>query len=127
MAVPEYRGQPGTLVLGGARPPPQSRKSQSSPVPGTYQAMEAPAGEETSVEVQPVKSVRASATETTAAEARRVVRRSIVSREDGTRLLDSSCWSSWRSLKNYFGAIERNTRSREKEVPGQRESSCSSE
>jgi len=35
VAVPAYCGQPGTVVLGGARPPPQSRKSQSSPVPGT--------------------------------------------------------------------------------------------
>lgn len=59
--VPLYCGQPGTSVLGGAVPPPQSRKSQSSPVPGTYQARLAPAGEETSVEVQPVRSVRARA------------------------------------------------------------------
>ena len=51
------------MVLGGALPPPQSRKSQSSPVPGTYQATLAPAGEETSVEVQPVRSVRAKASE----------------------------------------------------------------
>ena len=79
MAVPLYWGQPGTSVLGGARPPPQSRMSQSSPVPGTYpgnsqyegkvakgdraisQAREAPAGEETSVEVQPLRSVFARA------------------------------------------------------------------
>lgn len=59
--MPEYAAQPGTVVLGGARPPPQSRKSQSSPVSGTYHAIEAPAGEETSVEVQPTRSVRARA------------------------------------------------------------------
>jgi len=59
--VPLYSGHPGTSVFGGAVPPPQSRKSQSSPVPGTYQARLAPAGEETSVEVQPVRSVRAKA------------------------------------------------------------------
>ncbi len=34
--MPLYCGQPGTSVLGGAVPPPQSRKSHSSPVPGTY-------------------------------------------------------------------------------------------
>ena len=56
-----YCGQPGTLYLGGALPPPQSRKSHLSPVPGTYQATEAPAGEDTSVVVQPVKSVLAEA------------------------------------------------------------------
>lgn len=32
-----------------------------SPVPGTYQAIEAPAGEDTSVETQPERSVRARA------------------------------------------------------------------
>lgn len=55
VAVPAYCGQPGTVVLGGARPPPQSRKSQSSPVPGTYQISEGPAVED----VQPERSVRA--------------------------------------------------------------------
>ena len=69
------------MVLGGARPPPQSRNSQSSPVPGTYQAIEAPAGEETSVEVQPDKSVRAKAIEARAAEARRLLKRGIIWRE----------------------------------------------
>lgn len=59
--MPEYNGQPGTVVLGGALPPPQSRGSQSSPVPGTYQATEAPAGEDISVVVQPTRSVRARA------------------------------------------------------------------
>lgn len=34
-AVPTYAAQPGTVVLGGARPPPQSRGAQISPVPGT--------------------------------------------------------------------------------------------
>lgn len=43
------------MVFGGARPPPQSRKSQSSPVPGTYQIREGPAVDE----VQPERSVRA--------------------------------------------------------------------
>lgn len=37
VSVPEYCGHPGTVVLGGARPPPQSRKSHTSPEPGTYQ------------------------------------------------------------------------------------------
>lgn len=59
--MPEYCGQPGTVVLGGALPPPQSSMSQSSPVPGTIQAYEAPAGDEMSVRVQPSRSVRASA------------------------------------------------------------------
>lgn len=31
--------QPGTFVFGGARPPPQSRGSQISPVIGSYQWM----------------------------------------------------------------------------------------
>lgn len=31
--------QPGTFVFGGARPPPQSRGSQISPVMGSYQWM----------------------------------------------------------------------------------------
>ena len=57
--MPEYWGQPGTVVFGGALPPPQSKGSQSSPVPGTYQATEAPAGEVRSVVVQPVRSVLA--------------------------------------------------------------------
>lgn len=35
VAVPEYCGQPGTSVFGGARPPPQSRNEHISPVPGT--------------------------------------------------------------------------------------------
>jgi hypothetical protein len=35
VAVPEYSGQPGTVVAGGPLPPPQSRKEQISPVPGT--------------------------------------------------------------------------------------------
>ena len=45
------------MVFGGALPPPQSKGAQSSPVPGTYQATEAPAGEVRSVVVQPVRSV----------------------------------------------------------------------
>jgi hypothetical protein len=61
VSVPTYPAQPGTVVLGGARPPPQSSISQTSPVPGTYQATEAPAGEDTSVLVQPSRSVRARA------------------------------------------------------------------
>jgi hypothetical protein len=35
--VPEYRGQPGTSVLGGARPPPQSLGSQIWPSFRSYQ------------------------------------------------------------------------------------------
>lgn len=35
VAVPSYAAQPGTVVLGGALPPPQSRNAQISPVPGT--------------------------------------------------------------------------------------------
>jgi len=54
--------------MGGAVPPPQSRKAQTSPVPGTYQATLAPAGEETSVDVQPVRSVRARASDVKKAE-----------------------------------------------------------
>lgn len=42
VAVPEYSGQPGTVVIGGAIPPPQSRKEHISPVPGTYQSTLAP-------------------------------------------------------------------------------------
>jgi hypothetical protein len=42
VAVPEYSGQPGTVVIGGAIPPPQSRKEQISPVPGTYHSTLAP-------------------------------------------------------------------------------------
>jgi hypothetical protein len=71
--VPEYAAQPGTVVLGGARPPPQSSISQSSPVPGTYQAYDAPAGEETSVRVQPSRSVRARARVAKVAAARTVL------------------------------------------------------
>lgn len=71
--MPEYAAQPGTVVLGGALPPPQSRNSQSSPVPGTYHAMLAPAGEETSVDVQPERSVLAKAME-----AREAARRMLV-------------------------------------------------
>lgn len=41
VAVPLYAAQPGTVVFGGARPPPQSMKSQISPVPGTYHRTEA--------------------------------------------------------------------------------------
>lgn len=59
-------------------PPPQSRKSHSSPVPGTYQAMEAPAGLETSVEVQPTRSVLARAREAREAVKRTVERRDIL-------------------------------------------------
>lgn len=54
VSVPVYRGQPGTL-FGGARPPPQSTNSQSSPVPGTYQTRLGPTVDET----QPLRSVRA--------------------------------------------------------------------
>lgn len=71
--MPEYAGQPGTVVLGGALPPPQSSGSQSSPVPGTYQATEAPAGEDMSVVVQPTRSVRARAAVANAAVARMVL------------------------------------------------------
>lgn len=35
VAVPEYSGQPGTPVLGGARPPPQSGTVQISSVSGS--------------------------------------------------------------------------------------------
>lgn len=34
VAVPLYKGHPGTSVFGAARPPPQSRNEQISPVPG---------------------------------------------------------------------------------------------
>jgi hypothetical protein len=42
VAVPSYCAQPGTVVLGGARPPPQSRNEQISPESGTYQIRLAP-------------------------------------------------------------------------------------
>jgi hypothetical protein len=35
VAVPSYPAQPGTVVFGGAVPPPQSRNEHISPVPGT--------------------------------------------------------------------------------------------
>jgi hypothetical protein len=35
VAVPSYAAHPGTVVFGGARPPPQSRGSQISPDVGT--------------------------------------------------------------------------------------------
>ena len=57
--MPEYAAQPGTVVLGGARPPPQSRNSQVSPVSGTYQMRDVPAGEIAVEETQPERSVRA--------------------------------------------------------------------
>jgi hypothetical protein len=37
VSVPVYNGHPGTLVFGGARPPPQSKGSQIWPVSGSYQ------------------------------------------------------------------------------------------
>lgn len=37
VSVPVYPPHPGFVVLGGALPPPQSRKEQISPVSGTYQ------------------------------------------------------------------------------------------
>jgi hypothetical protein len=37
VSVPVYWGHPGTSVFGGARPPPQSRGSQISPVSGSNQ------------------------------------------------------------------------------------------
>ncbi len=39
VSVPVYRGHPGTSVFGGARPPPQSKGSQISPVNGSYQCV----------------------------------------------------------------------------------------
>lgn len=57
MAVPEYSGQPGTVVMGGAIPPPQSRNEHISPVPGTYQSTLAPPYAMTSLLVQPERSV----------------------------------------------------------------------
>lgn len=50
--------QAGLSYLGGARPPPQSGKSQSSPVPGTYQISSGP----DTLLVQPTRLVRARAT-----------------------------------------------------------------
>lgn len=62
VAVPVYKGQPGWSYLGGARPPPQSGKLQISPVPGTYQIMLASLYWLTVAdEVQPLRSVRATA------------------------------------------------------------------
>lgn len=59
MSIPVYRGQPGTSLRGGAVPPPQSSGAQISPVPGTIQATEAPAGWKMSVDVHPVRLVLA--------------------------------------------------------------------
>lgn len=62
VAVPSYPAQPGTVVFGGARPPPQSMKEQISPVPGTYQMrLAANCSKMTCVETQPLRSVLASA------------------------------------------------------------------
>jgi len=59
-AVPSYAAQPGTSVLGGARPPPQSRNSQTSPSLGTYQSTLAWAyASVVAVDVQPDRSVLA--------------------------------------------------------------------
>jgi hypothetical protein len=58
VSVPSYSGHPGTVLLGGARPPPQSINSQISPVSGTYHSSvlyRVP----TSVETQPAMLVRA--------------------------------------------------------------------
>jgi len=74
VAVPAYRLQPGTVVLGGARPPPQSRISQSSPVSGTYQMSLGPEMEE----VQPARLVRARARGRRGRRVVRVVRRCIL-------------------------------------------------
>lgn len=49
------------MVLGGARPPPQSRKAQTSPVSGTYQMRLAPPYATVSDEMQPDRSVLAAA------------------------------------------------------------------
>lgn len=38
VSVPSYRGHPGTVVLGGALPPPQSSSLHTSPESGTYQS-----------------------------------------------------------------------------------------
>lgn len=61
--VPSYEGHPATVVFGGALPPPQSRASQISPVPGTYQRIEAPPYRTVSDETQPAISVLARARE----------------------------------------------------------------
>lgn len=105
--MPVYNGQPGTEDLGGALPPPQSKKAQISPVPGTYQAREAPAGEETSVDVQPVRSVRAvvgrnSTRRERKVEGSKVVKRvscSIFSVFERSRL-ESCCSSKAKGVKN---------------------------
>lgn len=59
MAVPEYKGQPGTVVNGAPAPPPQSRNEHISPVPGTYHSTLAPPYAMTSLLVQPERSVLA--------------------------------------------------------------------
>lgn len=97
--MPEYATHPGTVVLGGARPPPiygistaqsaqagnsaelgrdvdvpQSRNSQISPVSGTYQIKLAPPYATVADETQPAKSVLAAmgAAKSAAATARAV-------------------------------------------------------
>lgn len=49
------------MVLGGARPPPQSRKEQISPFVGSQYTIEAPPKAMVWEEVQPSRSVFASA------------------------------------------------------------------
>ncbi|KAI1734214.1 hypothetical protein F4680DRAFT_454207 [Xylaria scruposa] len=59
--VSEEPSQPGTVVFGGARPPPQSRSSQISPVSGTYQIRLAPPYATVCEDTQPPMSVLAAA------------------------------------------------------------------
>lgn len=49
------------MVLGGARPPPQSRNEQISPLPGSYQIRDAPPYTTVSDDTQPSRSVLARA------------------------------------------------------------------
>jgi hypothetical protein len=72
--VPEYAAQPGTVVMGASRPPPQSRKAQISPVPGTYQIRLAPPYATVWEDVHPERSVLARAT----ADTERTVRREVI-------------------------------------------------
>ena len=65
VSEPWYSGHPGTVDLGGARPPPQSRSEQISSVSGTYQMTVSwalpPVGFATilATETQPLRSVLA--------------------------------------------------------------------
>ena len=83
------------MVLGGARPPPQSRKEQISPLVGSQKIMEAPPKAMVSEEVQPSKLVFAAARAAREVRARMVERILMVvdGKVDGMKWLNlNGCW-----------------------------------